>query len=90
MPQEADVCSGGNVSKNDSSFTFVNHHTQSCDVDFTTAPPGAGSSYTVPAKSGSTPGTTVVYYTSGIAGDYPYNKPACCGAGMTNPAIKIQ
>ena len=89
MPQEADVCSGGTVSKNDSSFTFVNHHTQQCDVTFIKTPPGADSSYTVPAKSGSTPGTTVVNYTAGITDDYPYNKPAFCPE-MTNPAIKIQ
>lgn len=90
MPQEADVCSGGTVSKADSSFTFTNHHTQACVVNFVTTPPGANSSYTVPAKSGSTPGTAVVNYTSGTTGDYPYTKPSCCGAEMTNPAIKIQ
>ena len=90
MPQEKDVCSGGTVSKTDSSFTFTNHHNQSCTVTFTTTPPGANTTYTVPAASGGNPGTATVNYTSGITGDYGYAKPSCCGAEETNPSIKVQ
>lgn len=90
MSQEKDVCSGGIVSKDQSSFTFTNHHNTSCYVSFSTTPPGANQSYTVPAKVGPTPGTTTVNYTSGITGTYSYAKPACCGAGEDNPSIKMQ
>lgn len=90
MPQEKDVCSGGTVSKNDSSFTFTNHHDASCSVSFLTTPPGANQNYTVPAKVGSTPGTQQVNYTSGITGTYAYTKPTCCGAEQTNPNITMQ
>jgi hypothetical protein len=92
MAQDRDVCSGGTVSKSESSFTFTNHHNQSCSVHFPTPPPGAASDYTVPAASGTppTPGTQVVPYTSGITGDYSYSKPTCCGAAQTNPSIKVQ
>jgi hypothetical protein len=92
MPQDTqdrDVCAGGNVSIDESSFTFVNHHTVVCNVTFATTPPGANSSYSVPAKSGSTPGTTVVGYTSGITGTYGYTA-SCCDKDETNPNIKVQ
>jgi hypothetical protein len=89
MPnQERDICAGGTVSIDESSFTFVNHHNQACNIQFLTTPPGANQNYTVPAQNGSAAGTVTVDYTPGITGSYAYT--ASCCPQQTNPVIQMQ
>jgi hypothetical protein len=103
-PQTADVCSDATLSMKENVFYFVNHHPEVCHIHFDTPPPGADHDYDVPAKSGSQPGMTPVYYTPGKMGHYPHSA-SCCGnpaqtgsatatittkPGPNNPVIHIQ
>lgn len=92
MPvNEFDVCAGGTVAagSNQTSLTFTNNHNQACNISGLNLPNAnpAGPNYTVPARSGSTPGTMTITFTP-TAGNYPYT-PDCCDKD-TQPVIIVQ
>jgi hypothetical protein len=84
-----DVCAGGTISTTTSSITFVNHHSQPCDLGSCKLPGWPKPDPWVPAEAKGVAGTLTLQLSPPIAkGDYPY-KPDCCGK-ETDPVIKVQ
>lgn len=80
------VTEGGTVAPGET-FNWENHAESQCDIsgtgDFLTL-----SSYTVPAKSGSTPGSTPATVLTTVAdGDYSYS--ASNSKKRSNPTMKV-
>ncbi len=83
-----DVCAGGTIDAGANTITLTNNHRVACNIT-SCSMPGFPVPTQVPAKQGSTAGSTVVTLSSpATCGDYPYT-PDCCDQG-TPPAIKVQ
>jgi hypothetical protein len=91
MPNvDHDVCAQQTVASGTTTITFVNHHNEVCTIDGLGNLVDCGNSFTVPAKSGSTPGTkTCNVLSTATPGTYDYTA-SCCGRKRTNPSIILQ
>ncbi len=89
MAAEVDICAGATLAAGTTSLKFTNHHHQVCNITGLNLPNAnpAGPNYSVPAQSGSTPGTLTISFTS-TAGSYRYNSNCC--PQLTQPVIIIQ
>jgi hypothetical protein len=93
MPaNQFDLCAGGTVAhvNGRASVTLTNHRANPCTITGLTLPnpsPAPNPNYTVPAASGSTPGSLTITFDC-VAGNYSYSS-ACCNQ-LTNPVIIVQ
>jgi len=84
-----DICAGGTT--NGGSITFENHHEEACTIGGLGNLLSCGNSFSVPAKSGSNPGTlTCTILSTAAKGTYPYTASCCSRKTQTNPAIIYQ
>ena len=98
MPaQNADICGTTTITKsNTTEITFTNNHPSSCTANDNGTSMSLSqligeSSITVPARSGSTPGTlTKTILTGAPLGTYSWARPTCCGPERVNPQIILQ